>query len=165
MSITDDGDYVEKQVGFLEIIWGEGFLSPGGIEELDLMLTGLNISNKDVLDIGCGCGGAAFHLTRNYKVNTVTGIDVESLVIKRATELAHKYRLTDETHFEVVEPGPLTFEENLFDVVSRKEASLHIPEKEGLAVEVARVIRPGGMQVARDWVRSTNEILSDKKMA
>ena len=116
MSITDDGDYGAKQVGFLEIIWGEGFLSPGGIEELDLMLAGLNISNKDVLDIGCGCGGAAFHLMRNYKANTVTGIDVEPLVIKRATELAHKYRLTDQTKFEVVDPGPLAFEENQFDV-------------------------------------------------
>ena len=67
------------------------------------MLTGLNISNKDVLDIGCGCGGAAFHLTRNYNVNTVTGIDVEPLVIKRANELALKYRLTDQTNFEVVD--------------------------------------------------------------
>ena len=51
MSITDDGDYGAKQVGFLEIIWGEGFLSPGGIEELDLMLTGLNISNKELMKI------------------------------------------------------------------------------------------------------------------
>ena len=51
MSITDDGDYGAKQVGFLEIIWGEGFLSPGGIEELDLMLSGLDISTKDVLDL------------------------------------------------------------------------------------------------------------------
>ena len=47
MSITDDGDYGAKQVGFLEIIWGEGFLSPGGIEELDLMLSGLDILTKD----------------------------------------------------------------------------------------------------------------------
>ena len=164
MSITDDGDYGAKQVGFLEIIWGEGFLSPGGIEELDLMLTGLNISNKDVLDIGCGCGGAAFHLTRNYNVNTVTGIDVEPLVIKRANELAHKYRLTDQTNFEVVDPGSLAFEENQFDVVFSKDAFLHIPDKEGLAVEVARVIRPGGLLVASDWMRSNDEPLSDEMM-
>ena len=164
MSITDDGDYGAKQVGFLEIIWGEGFLSPGGIEELDLMLTGLNISNKDVLDIGCGCGGAAFHLTRNYNVNTVTGIDVEPLVIKRATELAHKYHLTDQTNFKVVDPGPLAFKENQFDVVFSKDAFLHIPDKEGLAVEVARVIRPGGLLVASDWMRSNDEPLSDEMM-
>ena len=65
------------------------------------MLTGLHISNKDVLDIGCGCGGAAFHLTRNYNVNSVTGIDIEPLVIKRANELAHKYRLTDKTNLKL----------------------------------------------------------------
>ena len=164
MSITDDGDYGAKQVGFLEIIWGEGFLSPGGIEELDLMLSGLNIANKDVLDIGCGCGGAAFHLTHNYKVNTVTGIDVEPLVIKRATELAHKYCLTDQTKFKVVDPGPLAFGENQFDVVFSKDAFLHIPDKEGLANEVARVIKPGGLLVASDWMRSNDEPLSEKMM-
>ena len=164
MSITDDGDYGAKQVGFLEIIWGEGFLSPGGVKEIDLMLTGLNISNKDVLDIGCGCGGAAFHLTRNYKVNSVTGIDVEPLVIKRATELAQKYCLTDKTNFEVVEPGPFTFEENQFDVVFSKDAFLHIPDKEGLATEVARVTRPGGLLVASDWMRSNDKPLSDEMM-
>ena len=164
MSITDDGDYGAKQVGFLEIIWGEGFLSPGGIEELDLMLSGLNISNKDVLDVGCGCGGAAFHLTRNYNVNSVTGIDVEPLVIQRATELAHKYSLTDKTNFEVVEPGPIPFEENQFDVVFSKDAFLHIPDKEALAFEVARVIRPGGLLVASDWMRSNDEPLSYEMM-
>ena len=164
MSINDDGDYGAKQVGFLEIIWGEGFLSPGGVEELDLMLSGLNISNKDVLDIGCGCGGAAFHLTRNYNVNSVTGIDVEPLVIQRATELAHKYTLTDKTNFEVVEPGPIAFEENQFDVVFSKDAFLHIPDKEALALEVARVIRPGGLLVASDWMRSDDEPLSDEMM-
>lgn len=161
MSITDDGDYGAKQVGFLEIIWGEGFLSPGGIEELDLMLSGLDISTKDVLDIGCGCGGGAFHLARAYNVNSVTGIDVEPLVIKRATELSYRYSLTDKTKFEVVEPGPLAYENNQFDMVFSKDAFLHIPDKEGLAAEVARVIRPGGLLVASDWMRSNDEPLSD----
>tara|TARA_B100000989_G_scaffold268267_1_gene222863 strand:- start:980 stop:1768 length:789 start_codon:yes stop_codon:yes gene_type:complete len=164
MSITDDGDYGVKQVGFLEVIWGEGFLSPGGIEEIDLMLTGLNISNNDVLDIGCGCGGAAFHFAQNYNVNSVTGIDVEPLVIKRANELAQKYYLEDKTNFEVVEPGPLAFKENQFDVVFSKDAFLHIPDKESLALEVARVIRPGGLLVASDWMRSNDEPLSNEMM-
>ena len=160
MSITDDGDYGARQVGFLEIIWGEGFLSPGGIEELDLMLSGLDISTKDVLDIGCGCGGGALHFARNYNVNSVTGIDVEPLVITRAIKLAHKYGLTDKTNFGVVEPGPLAFENNQFDVVFSKDAFLHIPDKEGLAADVARVIRPGGLLVASDWMRSNDEPLS-----
>ena len=77
MSITDDGDYGAKQVGFLEIIWGEGFLSPGGIEELDLMLTGLNISNKDVLDIGCGCGGAAAAESARHLCRSRRGMRVD----------------------------------------------------------------------------------------
>ena len=35
MSITDDGEYGQKQINTLELIWGEGFLSPGGNKEID----------------------------------------------------------------------------------------------------------------------------------
>ena len=42
MSITDDGQYGDKQIRFLEAIWGEGFLSPGGVTEIDLVLEGID---------------------------------------------------------------------------------------------------------------------------
>ena len=162
MSITDDGDYGEKQVDFLEIIWGEGFLSPGGFEEIDLMLGDIEISEKNVLDIGCGCGGGAFHLARNYSAKSVIGIDVEPRVIKRANELAQKNCLTERTNFQVVKPGPLIFTENQFDIVFSKDAFLHIADKEELAVGVSRIIRPGGRLVASDWMRSNDAPLSDE---
>ena len=34
MSITDEGEYGKKQINTLEMIWGEGFLSPGGSDEI-----------------------------------------------------------------------------------------------------------------------------------
>ena len=33
MSITDEGEYGKKQIDTLEMIWGEGYLSPGGASE------------------------------------------------------------------------------------------------------------------------------------
>ena len=38
MSITDEAEYGQKQINTLELIWGEGFLSPGGIQEIDYVL-------------------------------------------------------------------------------------------------------------------------------
>ena len=58
MSLTDEGHYGPKQLNMLKTVWGEGFLSPGGTEEIDQILKGLNLKNKKVLDIGCGTGGA-----------------------------------------------------------------------------------------------------------
>ncbi|MGA1020255.1 MAG: SAM-dependent methyltransferase, partial [Candidatus Puniceispirillales bacterium] len=65
MSITDDGEYGQKQIDFLELVWGEGFLSPGGSTEVDMVIEGLDLKGLNILDIGCGCGGAALHLLRS----------------------------------------------------------------------------------------------------
>ena len=104
MSITDEGHYGSKQLNLLKTVWGEGFLSPGGIDEIDEVMNGIDASDKNVLDIGCGCGGAAIHLIKNHGAKSVLGIDTESLVIKRAEELAIKYDLCGLAHFSCVYP-------------------------------------------------------------
>ncbi|MGB2097802.1 MAG: SAM-dependent methyltransferase, partial [Candidatus Puniceispirillales bacterium] len=91
MSITDDGEYGQKQIDFLELIWGQGFLSPGGSAEVDLVIENLDLSGLHILDIGCGCGGAIFHLLTEHGAASAIGIDIEPLVISRATELANQY--------------------------------------------------------------------------
>ena len=35
MSLTDEGHYGPKQLNLLKVVWGEGFLSPGGTAEID----------------------------------------------------------------------------------------------------------------------------------
>jgi hypothetical protein len=46
--------YAKDFTNALQFMWGEGFLSPGGHEEIDDMLEGHNIAGKRVLDIGSG---------------------------------------------------------------------------------------------------------------
>lgn len=164
MSITDEGEYGIKQIMFLESIWGEGFLSPGGVEEIDLVISDLDFNGKMVLDIGCGCGGAAFHLVRQHGAVHVTGIDVEALVIERAQELAEKYDLTDKTEFTCVNPGPLPFADNSMDVIFSKDAFLHIPDKETLMKDCARVLKPGGIIAASDWMRKDDHPPSEQML-
>jgi phosphoethanolamine N-methyltransferase len=57
MTENQKSEYDTKLVTMLEIIWGDGFLSPGGAEEVALLLEGEDISDKVVIDIGCGIGG------------------------------------------------------------------------------------------------------------
>jgi hypothetical protein len=45
--------------GKLEMIWGDGFMSPGGPDEVMRIVAGHDIAGCSVLDIGCGLGGAA----------------------------------------------------------------------------------------------------------
>lgn len=59
-------EYGMAMVTALELIWGEGFLSPGGPEEVAATLAGRDIRGAEVLDIGCGenllagCPGRAY---------------------------------------------------------------------------------------------------------
>ena len=52
-------------ISFLEELWGDGFLSPGGAEEVKKVLEGIKIKDRRVLDIGSGSGACAVLLAKN----------------------------------------------------------------------------------------------------
>ena len=54
--LSEPGEYDESMLTLLQIIWGDGFLSPGGSEEIARLLEGTSIAGCEVLDIGCGLG-------------------------------------------------------------------------------------------------------------
>ena len=153
MSITDEGHYGPKQLNLLKVVWGEGFLSPGGTVEIDEIMKGIDASGNTVLDIGCGCGGGAIHLIKNHGAKSVVGIDIESLVIQRANKLAVKYNLSNLAHFRCVKPGPLDIPDESVDLVFSKEVFLHISNNDGLMKDIYRILKPRGLVVVSDWMR------------
>ena len=56
--------YDDNFAAFLEEMWGEGYMSPGGPEEVARVLDGLDLNGKRVMDIGCGTGAIALSLHR-----------------------------------------------------------------------------------------------------
>ena len=145
MSLTDEGHYGPKQLNMLKTVWGEGFLSPGGTEEIDQILKGLNLKNKKVLDIGCGTGGAVFHMIEKYGAKEVIGIDPEPLVIETANNLALKKNLSDKAKFICTKPGEYKFEDKSFEAVFSKEAFLHIIDKKNLLKEINEILADNGI--------------------
>ena len=61
-----DDEYHENLVTMLEIIWGTGYMAPGGAGNVARMLSGLDVSGKKILDIGCGIGGPAFEMATTH---------------------------------------------------------------------------------------------------
>lgn len=150
---ADGGElYHAKMIGLLEAVWGEGFLSPGGADEVARILSRDDIAGASVLDIGCGAGGVDIALARNHGAGYVTGVDVEDGVIAHARALIDRHGLSDRIGLAKVAPGPLPFPPGTFDVVFSKDSIVHIPDKHALMRDVFRVLKPGGRFLASDWL-------------
>jgi phosphoethanolamine N-methyltransferase len=136
----------------LQFMWGKGFLSPGGAEEVEEMLSGCQLSGLRVLDIGSGLGGIDILLATKHGAAEVIGIDVEPQLVSAATDLIAASGLHEKIKFKLVLPGPLPFPPQSFDLVFSKDAMVHIPDKQTLFAEVMCVLKPGGAFIAADWL-------------
>lgn len=144
--------YSDDLISMLELVWGEGWLSPGGPREVDRLLKSVEVAGKEVLDIGCGAGGVDIYLVERLNAGNITAIDVEDTVLATARQRAAAKGLLNRIDFVKVKPGPLPFPDACFGIVFSKDSIVHIPDKHGLMKEVFRVLKPGGWFVASDWL-------------
>ncbi|MCR5856515.1 methyltransferase domain-containing protein [Mesorhizobium sp. J428] len=161
----DQPEYDDTAIRFLEALWGDGWLSPGGPEEVDRVLDGVDVKGKRVLDIGCGSGGIAVHIFRNHGAAHVTGFDIEEPVIRHAIDRAATCGLANVVEFVQAPPGALPFANESFDVVFSKDALLHVPDKDAIFAEIFRVLKPGGTIAASNWMISHDGEPSDDMKA
>ncbi len=145
-------EYDEAAIRFLGVMWGEGYLSPGGPQEVDRVLSSVDLKGRRVLDFGCGAGGITLHVARAHRPAGIVGYDVERPVIDRAVAAADAAGLSSVARFVSSPPGRLPFGDGEFDVVFSKDAMIHVPDKEALFVELYRVLKPGGVLAASDWL-------------
>lgn len=162
--MTDD-NYDDRHIALLEAIWGEGYLSPGGPEEVARVLAGLDLSGGHTLDIGCGSGAITLALVQQHGAGHVNGIDVETPVCAASERRVAAAGLSDRITIQRVDPGPLPFADATFEVVFSKDSIVHIPDKETLAADVFRVLKPGGWFAASDWLIAHDDAPSPEMAA
>lgn len=155
--MSEDIQYPDHFIERLHVIWGEGFLSPGGPEEVSEIVKGIDLSGKVVLDVGFGTGGPAIALAKDHHAAKVVGIDVESQLRDRASKNVDNAGVKEKVELKIVEPGPFPFDDESFDVVFSKDSMIHIEDKTALFKEVNRVLKPGGVFVASDWLSGDDE--------
>ena len=143
--------YSTRVVEGMQALYGKGFLSPGGADEMTALLDGVDLAGRTALDIGCGLGGAAVMLAGTFGAGHVTSIDVDGGLVVRARETISAAGLSAKIETHHVAPGPLPFDDASFDAVFAKDVVCHIPDKHALFGEVARVLVPGGQVICADF--------------
>jgi len=160
--MTHENEYHDNMITLLQLVWGEGYLAPGGPGNVAKMLQGIAEPGYRILDIGCGIGGPAFEMARRFGASVV-GIDLEQPLLERATRAAEQLGLSKQCSFRQVEVGPLIFADGEFDIVVSAGALTQTPDKSAVFRECFRVLRKGGHISLYDWTKSEAPISDDMR--
>jgi MPBQ/MSBQ methyltransferase len=102
-----------------------------------------------VLDVGCGIGGSARILARDYGLE-VLGVSISPAQIERARQLTPAGL---SCRFAVMDALDLQIPDGSMAGVWSVEAGPHMPDKQRYADELLRVLAPGGRLALADWNR------------
>ncbi len=162
--MSEPGEYDPPMLELLQLLWGEGFLSPGGAGELDRLFEGSDIRGAEVLDIGCGLGAIDELLVTRFGARSVTGVDIDPSLIAGMQRRVERAGLSGRIRGVPVTGGALPFDAASFDVVFSKDSMVQIPDKPKIYADVLRVLRPGGRFIASDWLRGGTGSYSPEMM-
>jgi SAM-dependent methyltransferase len=144
--------YDQRNIDTLELVYGRGYLSAGGDEEVARVLAGFDLKGRRILDLGCGLGGASVFMARDLGASDVVGFDIDEVVLERARLLVEENHVEDRVRLIHGEPGPLQFPDESFDMVYMTAVACHMSELGEFFRRIARVIRPGGWLLGSDWM-------------
>jgi phthiocerol/phenolphthiocerol synthesis type-I polyketide synthase E len=99
-----------------------------------------DLTNRRVLDVGCGRGGTVYVINRFFKPQAIIGLDLspQAIAFCRTT---HRY---PHVTFLTGDAEKLEFEDETFDVVTNVESSHSYPEIKNFYMGVYRMLKPGG---------------------
>ena len=152
VSDMHQNEYNDNMTTVLEIIWGKGFMAPGGEGNVHRIVEGLDLKNKSVLEIGSGIGGGSMVLAEQYGARVI-GLEVEESLVDKARAYASAANLADKVEFRLIQPGPLGLDDASVDIVYTSGVLIHIEDKSAMFNEVLRVLKPGGVLTGYDWLK------------
>ncbi|MBT4521319.1 MAG: methyltransferase domain-containing protein [Halieaceae bacterium] len=160
--MSHETEYNDAMTTMLELIWGVGFMAPGGEGNIANLVENLEVRDRRILDIGCGIGGPAFVLASKYGAQVV-GIDIEKQLVDQARRRAEELGVSSNCEFVAVDPGPMPFPDNSFDVVLSTGVIMQIDNKTEIFEEALRVLKPGGVFTCYDWMKPEGEYSDDMR--
>jgi len=152
----DTQQYARKGILLYERIFGTTYISTGGEQTTRDFFTGLTLpglkENDKILDVGCGIGGSAFYMARNYGCS-VYGMDLSVNMINIANELrdAEPAGIAHRCQFYVEDATLMDYPNQFYDMVYSRDTILHIKDKKDLFQRFYDTLKPGGTVLITDY--------------
>jgi phosphoethanolamine N-methyltransferase len=146
----DTAQYETSSILQYESVYGEDFVSPGGRAMAIELIGQLGLSaDSKVLDVGCGLGGSAFVMAREFNLN-VDGIDLSRNMLALAHAKLVKRGLEGRVRLEWGDC--LELERPVFyDAIYSRDVFLHIQDKTRLFSVLNNSLRVGGQLLFTDY--------------
>ncbi|MFB3813509.1 MAG: cyclopropane-fatty-acyl-phospholipid synthase family protein [Terriglobales bacterium] len=103
-----------------------------------------------VLDVGCGYGGTAVYLARNFNAR-VTGITLSRKQVEFASNSARRCGVHERVRFLVADAEHYPFGESNYDVVWTMESSEHFHDRPAFFKKAANALQPQGKLLVAAW--------------
>ena len=132
----------------------------GGREATFALAAQMEIApGSNLLDIGCGIGGAARCLAEAYGCQ-VTGVDLTEDFVRTAEALTRRVGLGGRVSYRQASALALPFARGTFDGAYMLHVGMNIEDKPALFAEARRVLKPGGVLAVYDVMRTDEGELS-----
>lgn len=119
------------------------FDSLSGLVSRDLL------DGKEVLDAGCGWGGKAVYYAEMSRMKTIHAFDLPGVYEPEASAAFARRKGIGNCFFTTGLAEEMPYEGGRFDVVLMEDVFEHVSDPEKVVAECARVLRPGGILVAK----------------
>ena len=111
------------------------------------LLSGVDVVDRDVVEVGSGRGGGCEHVARTRKARSVVGVDLSEAAVAFCQRQPGVRGLS----FVVGNAEALPFDDAAVDVVLNVESSHCYDDFSRFVGEVHRVLRPGGRLLLTDF--------------
>lgn len=135
-----------------------------GKEAVALMASRLDLNeNSNVLDIGCGVGGAARYLAQNFSCN-ITGIDVQAALLKISQDINQTLELDKKITLVNGDALHEKFDGQRFDVWFCILVLVHLKHRKELLSHVKSLLKPQGKFYLEDFIVKSELSRNQRKL-